>query len=95
MRIPIALSLLVLTTACYAAPRVKVLKLAVTNSTGQARAAENIVVRVSDLKRLAPDFAAGNVIVTTSDAFSLKGRPARMARPLHRKAVTTTPSKAP
>jgi unsaturated chondroitin disaccharide hydrolase len=55
-----------------AAPRIKVLKVAVTNPTEQARAHENIVVSVADLKRIAPDFEAGDVIVTTSDAATLE-----------------------
>jgi unsaturated chondroitin disaccharide hydrolase len=54
-----------------AAPRVKVLKLAITNPTAQARSAEDIVVPVAALKRIAPDFNAGNVIVTTSNAATL------------------------
>ena len=54
-----------------AAPRVKVLKLAVTNPAGEMRAAENIVVQVSDLLRVAPDFKAVNAIVTISDAATL------------------------
>ena len=52
----------------WAAPRVKVLKLAVTNPTEQMRANENIVLSVAELKRIAPDFKPGAVIVTTSDA---------------------------
>jgi unsaturated chondroitin disaccharide hydrolase len=54
-----------------AAPRVKVLKLAITNPIAQARVAEDIVVPVAALKRIAPDFNAGNAIVTTSDAATL------------------------
>jgi len=54
-----------------AAP-VKVIKLAVANPSLAERTAENIVVRVSDLKRIAPDFAAGNAIVTTSSAANLE-----------------------
>jgi unsaturated chondroitin disaccharide hydrolase len=54
-----------------AAPRVKVLKLSVTNPTNEARLPENIVVNVADLKRIDPDFRAGDVIVTTSDAATL------------------------
>ncbi len=54
-----------------ATPRIKVLKLAVTNPTDEARLHENIVVSVADLKRIAPDFRAGDVIVTTSDAATL------------------------
>src|SRR5258706_14423483 len=55
-----------------ATPRIKVLKLAVTNPTDQLRLHENIVVNVADLKRIAPDFKAGDVIVTTSDAATIE-----------------------
>src|SRR5579863_1604816 len=73
MRIAIALPFCLLAggLVCHAAPRVKTIKLAVTNPTSETRTAENIVVRVSDLKRVAPDLAAGNAIVTTSDASTL------------------------
>lgn len=54
-----------------ATPRVKVLKLSVTNPTDQMRLAEDIVLKVADLKRIAPDFRPGDVIVTTSDAVTL------------------------
>jgi len=66
------LAMLAVAAVSSAAPRVKVVKLAVTNPSGQPRTAENIVVRVADLKRIAPDFAAGNVIVTTSAAATLE-----------------------
>ncbi len=55
-----------------AAPRVKVLKLSVTNPTDEARLHENIVVSVAELKKVAPDFKAGDAIVTTSDASTLE-----------------------
>lgn len=55
----------------FAAPRVKVLKLSVTNPSDEARIAEDIVISVADLKRIAPDFKAGDVIVTTSEAATL------------------------
>jgi len=55
-----------------ATPRIKVIKLALTNPTDELRLHENIVVSVSDLKRVAPDFKAGDVIVTTSDAATLE-----------------------
>src|SRR5579864_6041408 len=64
------LSLLVV-AAAFGAPHIKVLKLAVRNPSREARTAENVVVRVADFKRIAPDFAAGNAIVTTSDAATL------------------------
>lgn len=46
------------------------MKLAVANPAAVGGAAD-IVLRVSDLKRVAPDLAAGNVIITTSDAATL------------------------
>lgn len=66
------LLLIVAATPLWAAPRIKVLKLAVTNPTEQQRAHENIVVSVADLQRIAPDFKAGDAIVTTSDAATLE-----------------------
>jgi unsaturated chondroitin disaccharide hydrolase len=54
------------------APRVKMLKLAITNPTDQERAHDNVVVSIAELKRIAPDFKAGEVIVTTSDAATLE-----------------------
>jgi unsaturated chondroitin disaccharide hydrolase len=63
--------LLAATIPAWAMPRVKVLKLSVTNPTDQLRLHENVVINVADLQRVAPDFKAGDVIVTTSDASSL------------------------
>ncbi|HZE73176.1 MAG TPA: DUF4861 family protein [Pyrinomonadaceae bacterium] len=62
----------VLVTQITAAPRIKVIKLAITNPTNEARLAEDVVLRVEDLKRIAPDFRAGNAIVTTSNAATLE-----------------------
>jgi rhamnogalacturonyl hydrolase YesR len=58
--------------SALAAPRIQTLKLSITNPTDAARPAENIVVSVSDLKRAAPDFAAGNAIVVATDAATLE-----------------------
>jgi unsaturated chondroitin disaccharide hydrolase len=58
--------------SAFGAPRIKVLKIAVTNRTDELRLAEDIVVGVADLKRVAPDFRAGDAIVTTSDAATLE-----------------------
>ncbi|HLK64820.1 MAG TPA: DUF4861 family protein [Bryobacteraceae bacterium] len=68
----IAFCLLACALVAPAAPRVKVIKLAVSNPTSETRLSENVVVRVSDLKRVAPDFAPFNTIVTTSDAATLE-----------------------
>jgi unsaturated chondroitin disaccharide hydrolase len=64
-------ALLACVNVAAAAPRIKTVKLAVTNPTAQARVAEDIVVSVADVKRVAPDFKAGAVIVTTSEAATL------------------------
>jgi unsaturated chondroitin disaccharide hydrolase len=63
----------VLIAACpaWAAPRVKVIKLELANPTAERREAEDVVVSVAALKRVAPDFEAGTAIVTTSDAATL------------------------
>src|SRR5437660_3858328 len=55
-----------------AAPRIKVLKLTITNPSDQVRLAEDVVISIAELKRLAPDFKAGDAIVTTSDASTLE-----------------------
>jgi unsaturated chondroitin disaccharide hydrolase len=48
-----------------------VVKLSVTNPTDDLRLHENVVVSVAELKRIAPDFKAGDIVVTTSDASTL------------------------
>jgi unsaturated chondroitin disaccharide hydrolase len=58
--------------ALYAESHVKVIKLAVTNPSGQARPAEDIVVPIAALKQIAPDFGAAAAIVTTSAAATLE-----------------------
>jgi len=67
----IVLVLFAAAVSAFGAPRIKVLKIAVTNRTDELRLAEDIVVSVADLKRVAPDFRAGDAIVTTSDAATL------------------------
>ena len=60
--------LLAFAAPTFAASRIKVIKLSITNPTGDARLAENIVINVADLRRIAPDFKPAAVIITTSDA---------------------------
>ena len=55
-----------------ASPRVQMLKIAVENPGATRRVAENIVLDVAALKRIAPDFNASQVIVTTSSARTLE-----------------------
>jgi unsaturated chondroitin disaccharide hydrolase len=61
---------LALLTVCpaHAATHVQTIKLAVTNLSPLARPSENIVIPVGTLRFIAKDFAAGSVIVTTSEA---------------------------
>src|SRR5713226_2632953 len=68
----ICLVFLMTATSGLAAPRLKVLKLSVTNPTDELRLDEDIVVGVAELKKIAADFKAGDVIVTTSDAATLE-----------------------
>jgi len=65
------LTCLLIAAPVVAAPRVKVLKLSVTNPSDEVRLAEDVVVSVAELKRIAPDFTAGDAIVTTSEASTL------------------------
>jgi unsaturated chondroitin disaccharide hydrolase len=58
--------------AAPAAPRIKVVKLAVTNPQDAPRTAEDVVLRVADLRRVAPDLSAGSVIVTMTDTGTLE-----------------------
>jgi hypothetical protein len=57
-----------MTTVLWAEPHLKSIKVAVTNPTGENRPAENIVLSIPKLKKIAPDFYAGSQIVTASDA---------------------------
>src|SRR5579884_2882313 len=52
----------------FALSHLKCVKLAVTNPTDQNRPAEDIVVSVAELRKIAPDFYAGSQIVTATDA---------------------------
>ncbi|HYP54258.1 MAG TPA: DUF4861 family protein [Pyrinomonadaceae bacterium] len=54
--------------AAQVSPRLKVVKLSVSNPTALARPNENVTVGVADLRRVAPDFKAVAFVVTASDA---------------------------
>ena len=58
-------------TVVAAGPRVKVVKLAVTNP-GAARVAEDVVLRVADLRAVAPDLEPASVMVTMTDTATLE-----------------------
>jgi len=65
------LAVLLLASAAFAASRINVVKLAVTNPSSDWRTAEDVVVSVADISRIAPDFNAASAIVTTSEAATL------------------------
>lgn len=68
LRICAALLSLTIASVVWAEPHLKSIKIAVSNPTDQNRAAENIVLSVSDLRKVAPDFYAGSHIVTATQA---------------------------
>src|SRR5690242_18626419 len=51
-----------------ATPHLFGIKISVTNPTAQARSAEDIVVPIADLRKIAPDLHAGQLIVTVTDS---------------------------
>src|ERR1044071_8623580 len=65
------LSCLLVAGRVFAAPQVKVVKLSITNPSDDLRIAENVVVSIGELKRIATDFKPGDGIVTTSDAATM------------------------
>src|SRR5438552_17671619 len=70
--LPLVFVLVLSATVLVAArSRINVLKLSITNPTDELRLHENIVISVDELKTIAPDFKAGDTIVTTSDAATL------------------------
>src|SRR5260370_29854708 len=54
-----------------AEPHLSSIKVAVTNPTDLDRPAENIVLSLPELRKIAPDLHAGTLIVTASDAATL------------------------
>src|SRR5436853_2690073 len=56
------------TSLVWAEPHLKSIKIAVTNPSDQNRPAENIVLSVAELRKIAPDIYIGSHIVTAADA---------------------------
>jgi hypothetical protein len=56
------------TQVLQAEPYLRSIKVAVTNPTDEIRRAENIVLPIAVLSKIAPDFYPGSQIVTASDA---------------------------
>ena len=56
----------------WSEPHLKCLKAAVTNPTDQNRPAEDVVISIPELRKIAPDFYAGSQIVTATDASTVE-----------------------
>ncbi|HEX4484820.1 MAG TPA: DUF4861 family protein [Terriglobales bacterium] len=55
-----------------AGEKLKGIKIAVSNPSGEARPATDVVVQVGDLRTVAPDFLAGSLIVTATNAATVQ-----------------------
>lgn len=69
---PIVFASALAAAPALAAPRVKVLKLTVSHAGDDPRPAENVVLRVADLKAIAPDFTPGSFVITATDAATVE-----------------------
>ena len=56
----------------WGAQRIKNIKLAVSNPSSAARSAADIVIPIAEIRKVAPDFKPGALIVTVSDASTLE-----------------------
>src|SRR6266436_6203609 len=54
------------------APQIKNIKIAISNPGDHARKAADIVIPIAQLRKIAPDFTPGAMIVTVSDASTLE-----------------------
>src|SRR3954465_11163211 len=63
-----ALASALLAQCLWAEPHLKSIKLAITNPTHKDRPAENIVLSVPELHKIAPDFYAGSQVASATDA---------------------------
>jgi len=70
---------LVASTAAFAREPVKVLKLSISNPAGVALPAADVVIRIADLKRIAPDLQAQALLVVATDAETLEADRAERA----------------
>jgi hypothetical protein len=66
-----ALTFALAAAALHAAPRIQRIQLSITNPVPLARTAENIVLPVAELRRIAPGFNAANAIVVATNAGNL------------------------
>jgi unsaturated chondroitin disaccharide hydrolase len=60
--------ILLLTVSAWGKSHLTGIKVAISNPTTQERSAEKIVIRLADLRKIAPDLHAGSLIVTATNA---------------------------
>ena len=58
-------------TSVGAAPRIKNIKIAISNPADHVQMAVDIVIPIAQIRKVAPDFKPGALIVTMSDASTL------------------------
>src|SRR5580704_12210266 len=56
----------------WGAQRIKSIKVALSNPSATARSAADIVIPIAEIRKVAPDFKPGALIVTLSDASTLE-----------------------
>ena len=56
----------------WSSEKIKGIKLAVSNPTDMPRSAANVVVNIADLRKVAPDITPGSLIVTATNAATVK-----------------------
>jgi len=69
--VAIGVALAASAAAATAAPHIKTVKFAVTNPADAVRDAEPLVISIADVKRIAPDFNPGLIIVTVTNATTI------------------------
>jgi len=58
--------------SAVAAPRIKNIKVAISNPGDHPRKAADIVISIAQIRKVAPDFTPGAMIVTASDATTVE-----------------------
>src|ERR1700688_2767436 len=59
-------------TSALAAPQIKNIKIAISNPSDHPRPVSDIVIPIVQIRKIAPDFTPGAMIVTASDASTLE-----------------------
>src|SRR6202162_5269921 len=65
-------------TSAQGTPQIKNIKIAVSNPSDRAQKAADIVIPVAQIRKVAPGFTPGAMIVTASDASTLEEDPSAL-----------------